>query len=398
MLEDDTLPKGINQTHLEASEPQLSEPDIPEEEDEDEGLAEPIVWADPADATDDDGPVADADGLYVHQTIIADKKQGAIRLDKFIQDRIANTTRNKVQTAIDNGYILVNGLTAKASYKIKPADEVTFRLPAPPRDNVVLPEDIPLEIVYEDADVLLVDKAAGMVVHPAHGNWSGTLVNGLVHHLRNLPTHRNGDIRPGLVHRIDKDTSGLLVIAKNEFAMAFLADQFFKHTTKRRYLALVWGTPKEDEGTIDVNLARSPKDRRLVVAVPDGQTGRRAITHYKVLERLHYVSLIECRLETGRTHQIRAHMKYLGHPLFSDSMYGGDKILKGTTFTKYRQFVENCFRMMPRQALHAQILGFVHPVTRQELYFESPLPEDFVAVLDKWRKYANTEETKDSWV
>jgi len=337
----------------------------------------------------------DDDGLFEHTRIVIDKNQTLVRIDKFLIDRLAHVTRNRIQTAIEVGNITVNAGLVKASYKVKPDDVISVRMPQPPRDTEIHPEDIPLNIVYEDAQVLLVDKPAGMVVHPAQGNWEGTLVNALVFHLQHLPTHRNGEIRPGLVHRIDKDTSGLLVIAKTEDAMTHLANQFFDHTTERSYLALVWGDLKEDEGTIDQFLARSMKDRRITTVVEDETIGRRAITHYKVLERFHYVTLLECRLETGRTHQIRAHMKFLGHPLFSDSTYGGDKILKGTTFQRYRQFVENCFKLMPRQALHARSLGFEHPETKERMYFESPLPDDFKAVLEKWRNYT-TQMDKDA--
>jgi len=343
-----------------------------------------------------DEPEPDDDGLFEHTRLVIEKKQTLVRIDKFLLDRLAHVTRNRIQNAIEEGLITVNGQDVKASYKVKPDDVISVRMPHPPRDTEVHPEDIPLNIVYEDAALLMVDKVAGMVVHPAQGNWEGTLVNALVFHLQNLPTHRNGEIRPGLVHRIDKDTSGLLVIAKTEDAMTKLAHQFFMHTTERSYMALVWGDVKEDEGTIDQFLARSMKDRRITTVVDDETIGRRAITHYKVLERFHYVTLIECRLETGRTHQIRAHMRFLGHPLFSDATYGGDKILKGTTFQRYRQFVENCFKLIPRQALHARSLGFVHPETGERMYFESPLPEDFKAVLEKWRNYTSQMDKDNS--
>jgi 23S rRNA pseudouridine1911/1915/1917 synthase len=342
----------------------------------------------------EDTSQADADNLYEHHRIVVDKGQGQVRIDKYLIDRLAFATRNRIQTGIERSLIQVNGADTKASYKIKPEDIITVRLAHPRRSGLILPEDIPLDIVYEDRAVLVVNKPAGMVVHPAHGNWEGTLVNALVFYLQGLPTHRNGEIRPGLVHRIDKDTSGLLVIAKTEHAMTHLANQFFHHTIQRSYLALVWGSPQEDSGTIDVFLGRHLKDRRVTVAIPDGSYGKNAITHYKVLERMHYVSLIECKLETGRTHQIRAHMKYIGNPLFADAMYGGDRIMKGTMFSKYRQFVENCFKLMPRQALHARSLGFTHPDTGEAMYFEVPLPQDMGSVLEKWRKYIDTQ-TRD---
>lgn len=327
------------------------------------------------------------DGLFERHRIVADRKQGLIRLDKFLMDRLPHTSRTKVQEAIDQAFITVNGQPVKASYKVKPLDDIRVSLPTPPHSTDILGEDIPLNIVYEDESLLLVDKPPGLVVHPAHGNWTGTLVNALVWHFENLPTSRNGEIRPGLVHRIDKDTSGLLVIAKTETAMTRLARQFFVHSIEREYYALVWGQPEPAEGTINVHLGRSPKDRRLTVAIPDGSQGRHAITHYRTLKTWGYVSLVACRLETGRTHQIRAHMRYLGHPIFSDEMYGGRQILKGQLTAKYRAFVENCFALMPRQALHARVLGFTHPETGQEVHFECPLPADFQQVLDRWDTY-----------
>lgn len=285
------------------------------------------------------------------------------------------------------GFVQVNGKPVKPNYKVRPADVITVSFPEPPRDTEVIPENIPLNIVYEDEHLLIVNKPAGMVVHPAFQNWTGTLVNALTWHFKNLPEMPGNDGRPGLVHRIDKDTSGLLVIAKSETALTRLAKQFFDHTIERTYWALVWGTLAQPEGTINVNVGRSLKDRRVTVAFPDGDLGRTAITHYRVLKDLRYVSLVECKLETGRTHQIRAHMKYLGHPLFNDAMYGGDQILQGTTFSKYKQFVDNCFKLMPRQALHARTLGFEHPATGKWMQFESELPSDFVSVLDKWEHY-----------
>lgn len=325
--------------------------------------------------------------LFEHHRIVIDNGQEALRIDKFLMDRIANVTRNRLQNAIDSEFIRVNDKPIKANYKVRPADVITILMPEPPREDLVLPENIPLNIVYEDDSLLIVNKEAGMVVHPAHSNWSGTLVNALAYHLQNLPTSQNGTGRPGLVHRIDKDTSGLLVIAKTETAMSHLAKQFYDHSIERTYYALVWGEVKEDVGRIENYLGRSMKDRRIVEVYEDETQGKKAITHYEVLKRMRYVTLIKCNLETGRTHQIRAHMKHLGHPLFNDAMYGGDKVLKGTNFTKYKQFVENCFKMMPRQALHAKSLGFVHPDTGKTIFFEADLPADFAAVLDKWEKY-----------
>ena len=332
-------------------------------------------------------PEEESDELFEHYHFTAEVKRDPPRLDKYLMGCIPNVTRNKVQDAIKNAYVRVNNQEVKSNYRVKAGDEIVIALPEPPRDNEVVPEDIPLNIVYEDHDLLVVNKEAGMVVHPAYQNWSGTLVNALVYHFQQLPTMEGNDGRPGLVHRIDKDTSGLLVIAKSEAAMAGLAKQFFDHSIERTYQALVWGIPEQEEGTIDVNLGRSLKDRRVTAPFPQGDQGRRAVTHYRVLEPLRYVTLIECRLETGRTHQIRAHMKYLGHPLFNDATYGGDQVVKGTKFSKYKSFVENSFKLMPRQALHAKSLGFIHPVTKASLRFDSELPEDFQAVLDKWRHY-----------
>ncbi|MES2388911.1 MAG: RluA family pseudouridine synthase [Bacteroidota bacterium] len=327
--------------------------------------------------------------LFEHYRFTVDPGQTMLRIDRFLMDRMPNATRNKIQAGIEAGSILVNKEVTKNSYKVKPGDVITLSLPKPLRDTTIVPQDIPLDIVFEDDTVLVVNKPAGMVVHPAQGNWDGTLVNALVWHLQNLPTSANGEARPGLVHRIDKDTSGLLVIAKTEPAMQSLGKQFFVHSIERTYQALVWGDPAEDSGTIDVNVGRSLKDRRVTAAFPDGDFGRNAITHWKVLKRMGYVTLLQCNLETGRTHQIRAHMKYLGHPLFNDAMYGGNKILKGTNFSKYKQFVENCFALCPRQALHAETLGFVHPATGETIRFTAPLPNDMQAVLNKWEKYTN---------
>lgn len=325
--------------------------------------------------------------LYEHHRIICDPGQEPYRVDKFLMDRLPNVTRNKVQQGIKEGFVKVNGLEVKPNFKVKANDEVVVALPEPPRETELIPEDIPLNIVYEDDDLLVVNKEAGMVVHPAFNNWSGTLVNALAFHFKQLPTMKDNEGRPGLVHRIDKDTSGLLVIAKSEKAMSGLAKQFFDHSIERTYHALVWGVPKEENGTVDVHLGRSEKDRRVTVAIEDGSRGRNAITHYKTLEELRYVSLLQCNLETGRTHQIRAHMKFLGHPLFNDATYGGDRVLKGTQFSKYKSFVDNAFKLMPRQALHAKSLGFVHPITKKFMQFDSEYPEDFTAVIEKWRNY-----------
>ncbi|MFC5408712.1 RluA family pseudouridine synthase [Larkinella bovis] len=351
----------------------------------------------PSDTNDrpyEDPVLADPDEeeLYEHFRIVVDPGQNVMRLDRFLTERLPNATRTKIQNAIDTASVKVNGNAIKASYKIKPRDLVTVSLPHPPRETDILPENIPLSIVYEDEDVLVLNKPAGMVVHPAYSNWTGTLVNALVYHFQNLPTARNGSIRPGLVHRIDKDTSGLMVIAKTEYAMTHLARQFFEHTIERTYNALVWGEPKEAEGTIRGNIGRSLKDRKVQAVFPDGSQGKHAVTHYKVLKPMHYVSLVECKLETGRTHQIRAHMQFLGYPLFNDPTYGGDRILRGSINGSYKAFVQNCFALIPRQALHAKSLGFEHPRTHQWLQFDSDLPDDFRAVLHKWEHYLENRQ------
>jgi 23S rRNA pseudouridine1911/1915/1917 synthase len=325
------------------------------------------------------------DDLYEHFRFVASEGQEPLRVDKFLMNFIENSTRNKIQQAVKAGNVLVNEAVVKANYKVKPNDVVRVVLAHPPHENLLVAEDIPLDIIHEDESVIVVNKAAGMVVHPGHGNYSGTLVNGLIHHFENLPN--NSTDRPGLVHRIDKDTSGLLVVAKTEFAMANLAKQFYDRTTERLYLALVWGSVEEDEGTITGNVGRSLKNRLQMSVFPDGDFGKHAVTHYKVLERFSYVTLVECKLETGRTHQIRAHFRYLGHPLFNDERYGGNRVLKGTTYTKYKQFVDNCFKILPRQALHAKTLGFVHPESKEQLFFNSELPEDMKNCLEKWRNY-----------
>lgn len=323
--------------------------------------------------------------LYEHYKYIATQGQDPLRVDKFLMNFIENATRNKIQQAIKAGNVLVKEQTVKANYKVKPFDVVRVVLAHPPHENLLVPEDIPLDIVFEDDEVIVVNKPAGMVVHPGHGNYSGTLVNGLIYHIEKLP--KNSNERPGLVHRIDKDTSGLLVVAKSDFTMAHLAKQFFDKKTHRVYNALVWGNVEKDEGTIEGHIGRSLKNRLQMSVFPDGEHGKPAVTHYKVIERFNYVTLVECRLETGRTHQIRAHFKHIGHTLFNDERYGGDQVLKGTTFTKYKQFVENCFKVLPRQALHAKTLGFRHPLTKEMLNFDSELPQDMIDVLEKWRNY-----------
>ena len=331
--------------------------------------------------------VHEDDDLFEHHRITVDQKQNLLRIDKFLMDRLPNATRNKIQSGIRDGFIKVGENEVKPNYKVRPGDEITISLPEPPRDTDVVPENIPLNIVYEDDDLLVINKPAGMVVHPAYQNWTGTLVNALAYHFQQLPEMKGNEGRPGLVHRIDKDTSGLMVIAKSETAMSGLAKQFFDHTIERTYHALVWGTLETNKGTVNINLGRSPKDRRVTMAFEDSSIGRHAITHYELLEDLRYVSLLKCNLETGRTHQIRAHMKFIGHPLFNDTTYGGNRILKGTQFSKYKTFVDNCFKILPRQALHAKSLGFQHPVTHEYLQFDSQLPEDFENALEKWRNY-----------
>ncbi|NBC83864.1 MAG: RluA family pseudouridine synthase [Bacteroidetes bacterium] len=325
--------------------------------------------------------------LYEHYRFVADKGQGFLRIDKFLYNKLEDVSRNKIQQVANDGNIRANNIPVKPNYKVKPHDVITIFLPYPQREVELIPQDIPIQIVYEDDQILIVNKEPGMVVHPGHGNYTGTLVNALMHHLKDEPLFKQGLVRPGLVHRIDKNTSGLLVIAKTEEALNNLAMQFFERTTQREYVALVWGDMKEDSGTITGNIARDLKDRMKMAFFKNPDQGKHAVTHYQVLERLGYVNLISCKLETGRTHQIRVHLEYIGHPLFNDERYGGDRILKGTTFSKYKQFVNNCFHVLPRHALHAKSLGFMHPTTQKEMLFDSELPSDMVEALEKWRRY-----------
>ena len=333
-----------------------------------------------------EGPEPNEEELYEHYRFLAGRGQDPLRVDKFLMNFIENATRNKIQQAARDGNIWVNDTVVKQNYRVKAGDEVRVLFEHPPYEFLLVPEDIPLNIVYEDTALLVVNKPAGMVVHPGHGNYSGTLINALMYHTRDLPVNSNE--RPGLVHRIDKDTSGLLVVAKTEAAMTHLAKQFFDKSSEREYIALVWGNMEQDSGTIEGHIGRSHKNRLQMDVFPEGDQGKEAVTHYKVLERLGYVTLISCRLETGRTHQIRVHLKYIGHTLFNDARYGGDKILKGTTFTKYKQFVDNAFKILPRQALHAKTLGFVHPVSGEFMRFDSETPEDMALCIEKWRHYA----------
>lgn len=345
-----------------------------------------------ADSTSDDAPeplFVSEDGreLYEHFRFVADKGQQLIRIDKFLTDRLERTSRNRVQQAADAGCIIVNGKAVKSSYKVKPEDVISIVMDRPRYEYEIIAEDIPLDIVYEDDDVLVVNKPAGLVVHPGHGNYHGTLVNALAWHFRDTPNYDVNDPRLGLVHRIDKDTSGLLVVAKTPEAKTILGKQFFNKTTRRRYVALVWGDFDEDSGTITGNIGRDPKDKLKMAVMKDPEQGKHAVTHFTVKERFGYVTLVNCILETGRTHQIRVHMQSKGHPLFNDSRYGGDKILKGTTFAKYRAFVNNCFDICPRQALHAKTLGFKHPRTGREMDFDTEIPADMAALIQKWRDY-----------
>ncbi len=331
------------------------------------------------ESTDDDK------ALYEHFVFDVDAGQSLLRIDKYLMMKIENATRNKIQQSIKAGNVLVNKVVVKANYKVKPHDHITIVMAYPPRDTTVKAENIPLDVIYEDDDVIIINKASGMVVHPGHGNFTGTLLHALKYHFE----QQNKGAEAFLVHRIDKDTTGLMMVAKNELAQARLAQQFYVHSIERTYQALVWGDMKEETGTITGHIGRHPRNRMQMTVFEDGEQGKHAVTHYKMLRSYGYVSLVECRLETGRTHQIRAHFTYLKHPLFNDARYGGDKILKGTTFSKYRQFVDNCFALLPRQALHAKSLGFVHPTTGKEMYFDSELPQDMQSVLQKWEVYSN---------
>jgi len=342
----------------------------------------------------DDIPQEQSEELYERRSFVIDKGQEPMRIDKWLQIRLERATRNKIQNGIDAGFLTVNGKVVKSNYRVKPGDELLLMSLIDPEKTDVKAEPIPLNIVYEDDDLIVINKQPNMVVHPGVGNFTGTLLNGVVYHLKQQNPNLNEDELPryGLVHRIDKNTTGLIVLAKTADAAAHLAKQFFHHTVKRTYNALVWGNIEEDRGTIDIHIARHQQYRKTFTTYPDGDIGKHAITHYKVLERFNYVTLVECVLETGRTHQIRVHMKYLGHTLFNDWEYGGDKILKGTIYTKYKQFVENCFETCPRCALHAKTLGFIHPRTNKEIFFETELPDDMLHVIDKWRRYVSTSK------
>lgn len=331
--------------------------------------------------------------LFEHFRLTVDPGQSAMRIDKFLANRIDNASRSRLQAAADAGNVIVNNEPVKSSYKVKPHDDIQIVLDYPKRELKIIPENIPLDIVYEDDQLIVINKPPGLVVHPGHGNYSGTLVNALAWYFKDLPLFNSADPRPGLIHRIDKDTSGLLVVAKTELAKTKLSLQFFEKTTERRYQALVWGSVKEDEGTIEGNIGRSLKNRQVFTVFPEADFGKPAVTHYTVLRRIGYVTLVECRLETGRTHQIRVHMKYINHTVFNDSNYGGDQILRGTTYTKYKQFVQNCFKILPRQALHAKTLGFIHPTTNEKMIFNSELPQDMAQTIEKWENYiANRNE------
>ncbi len=344
------------------------------------------------DDRDDIFEEQDESVLYEHYKLSVDPGQTQLRIDKYLVNRIDNASRSRIQSAADAGSIIVNGESVKSNYKVKPGDEISIVMDFPRREIQIIPEEIPLDIVYEDDELIVINKQPGLVVHPGHGNYSGTLVNGLAWYFKDLPLFNSADPRPGLVHRIDKNTSGLMVVAKTEIAKTKLSLQFFEKTTKRQYVALVWGRLKEPIGTIEGNIARSQKDRQVFKVYEDEEHGKHAVTHYKLVEELGYVSVVQCQLETGRTHQIRVHMKHIGHPLFNDDTYGGDKILWGTTFSKYKQFVQNCFKILPRQALHARTLGFIHPTTGEEMLFESKLPADMTEAIDKWRDYISNRD------
>ncbi len=335
----------------------------------------------------------EGEALFEHYRFTVDAGQSQLRIDKFLSNRINNVSRSKIQAAAEAGNILVNNNSVRANYTVKPEDEIRIVMEYPRRELKIIPEEIPLDIVFEDEHLIVLNKPAGLVVHPGHGNYTGTLVNALAWYYKDLPLFKSEDPRPGLVHRIDKDTSGLMVVAKSEKAKVKLALQFYEKSTERKYQAMVWGIPKEEEGTITGNIGRSLKNRQVFTVFPEGEYGKHAVTHYSLLKAIGYVSLVECRLETGRTHQIRVHMKYINHPLFNDSTYGGDQILRGTTFTKYKQFVQNCFKMLPRQALHAKTLGFNHPESGEKMVFDSVLPDDMASVIEKWDNYiANRNE------
>ena len=355
-------------------------------------MAEDIFLDDIDDALDDLEPTGNSGELYEHFKVVVDKGQSPVRIDKYLFERIVNASRNRIQSAADAGFVMANGKPVKSSYKVKPMDVLTVMMDRPKYDNDIIPENIPLDIVYEDSELMVINKPAGLVVHPGCGNYHGTLVNAIAWHLRDVPTYDPNDPQVGLVHRIDKDTSGLLVIAKTPDAKTSLGMQFYNKTTKREYNALVWGIVEENEGTITGNIGRNPKDRMQMAVMSNPNQGKHAVTHYKVLERLGYVTLVKCVLETGRTHQIRVHMKHIGHVLFNDERYGGNEILKGTHFSKYKQFVNNCFEICPRQALHAKTLGFVHPKTGEEMFFTSELPKDMTELIEKWRTYISNRE------
>lgn len=350
-------------------------------------------WSEDIDNEIDDVESIEEDGqLYEHFRVTVDKGQNQVRVDKYLFERIVNASRNRIQKAAEEGLVMANGVPVKSSYKVKPCDVLTVMMDRPRYENEIIAEDIPLNIVYEDSVVMVVNKPPGLVVHPGHGNYHGTLVNALAWHMKDVPDYDANDPHVGLAHRIDKDTSGLLVIAKTPDAKTNLGTQFFNKTTKRKYIALVWGIVENDEGTIVGNIARNPKDRMQMAVMTDPNVGKPAVTHYRVIERLGYVTLVECRLETGRTHQIRVHMKHIGHTLFNDERYGGNDVLKGTHFSKYKQFVNNCFATCPRQALHAMTLGFVHPVTGEEVNFNSEIPDDMAQLIEKWRGYISNRD------
>lgn len=338
----------------------------------------------------------ESDELYERLTIIVDRGQEPLRIDKFLQQRVVKATRNKIQKAIDLGHVTVNGCTIKANYKIKPGDQIISYSDTAPETTDIVPENLPLNIIYEDEDLMIINKPAGLVVHPGSGNYTGTLLNGVAWYLKQQNPTINEDSLPrfGMVHRIDKNTSGLIVLAKSDKAAIDLAKQFFDHTVDRKYVALVWGNFEENNGTISGHVGRHQRFRKIMDVFPEGEHGKEAITHYTILERFNYVTLVECKLETGRTHQIRVHMQHIGHALFNDETYGGNRILKGTIFAKYKQFVDNCFEICPRQALHAKTIGFIHPRTRKKMEFNSELPNDMITVIEKWRRYSNAPQNQ----